>query len=226
MAYIYKIVNKTNNKVYIGKTNYVNPFKRFDEHIRDSKKERCKNRPLYRAFSKYGIHNFEFIILEETDDEDNREKYYISLYNSFGKNGYNATLGGDGRPYINLDEDEVIKYHIYNAKYQILKTKNHFRVDAKTIKEILLKHNIDWLNKNQSIKKSHYDKNGDVYQVDINTNKIINKFNSWTNANEVFGKDKYNGNIKDACNGRRKSHLAYGYRWFYSTDSDDFIQSA
>lgn len=226
MAYIYKIVNKVNNKVYIGKTNHINPYDRFNEHIKDSKRERCKNRPLYRAFNKYGVNNFEFTILEETNDECNREKYYISLYNSYGKNGYNATLGGDGKAYLNLNEDQVVNYHIYNAGYQICKTKKYFNVDKKTIEEILLKHNINWLNNNQSLKKSYYEQRGDIYQIDINTKKIINKFYSLCEANKMLGKEKYNGNIKDACSGRRKSHIAYGYYWCYSKDYNDFIKSA
>ena len=45
MAYIYLITNTINNKVYVGKTE-LSIGKRFQEHIHDSKKERCKNRPF------------------------------------------------------------------------------------------------------------------------------------------------------------------------------------
>ena len=97
MAYIYKITNKLNDKCYIGKTELSNPEKRFKQHVSDSKKERCKDRPLYRAFNKYGVDNFDFQILEETENASELEIYYIKKYNSYGRNGYNATKGGDGK---------------------------------------------------------------------------------------------------------------------------------
>ena len=106
MAYIYKIWNDINNKVYIGKTNR-SLKTRFHEHCRDSKKENRNNRPLYKAMNKYGVENFHIEELEETSRElsSKRECYWIGYYNSF-HNGYNATKGGDGKPWV--DEDEII----------------------------------------------------------------------------------------------------------------------
>jgi predicted GIY-YIG superfamily endonuclease len=42
---LYVITNIINQKHYIGKT-YKDIEKRFKEHIQESKKDRCKNRPL------------------------------------------------------------------------------------------------------------------------------------------------------------------------------------
>jgi hypothetical protein len=57
--------------------------------------------PLYRAFTKYGLEQFEYLILEYVEMQDNikdildiLEKKYISEYNSY-KQGYNQTTGGD-----------------------------------------------------------------------------------------------------------------------------------
>ena len=63
--------------------------------------EREKNKPLYRAFRQYGIDNFSFEILESFKEDDletlnEREKYYIQFYNTYGASGYNTTIGGDG----------------------------------------------------------------------------------------------------------------------------------
>ena len=44
------------------------------------------------TINKYGVENFSFEILEETDKPEQQEIYYISLYDSY-KNGYNATIG-------------------------------------------------------------------------------------------------------------------------------------
>jgi len=52
--------------------------------------------------NKYGIENFTIDLIEETSFPEEREKYWIEYYGSF-KKGYNATVGGDGRPYIDYD---------------------------------------------------------------------------------------------------------------------------
>ena len=100
MAYIYQIQNDINGKIYVGKTEF-SIEKRFKEHCRDYKKEHCEKRPLYAAMRKYGIEHFHISLLEETDDPEEREKYWIEKLDSF-KNGYNATTGGDGKKYIDF----------------------------------------------------------------------------------------------------------------------------
>lgn len=54
IGYIYKITNKINGKVYIGKTTKT-VQERWKEHLRESRTERSENRPLYRAIRKYGV---------------------------------------------------------------------------------------------------------------------------------------------------------------------------
>jgi len=101
---IYLIINKINDKKYIGKTS--RPLsKRIAEHKYDSQIYSNKNKTyLHRAMNKYGFDNFEFNILEkiqsdnlkEFNDELNKlEIYYINKFNTYN-NGYNITLGGDG----------------------------------------------------------------------------------------------------------------------------------
>ena len=99
MAYIYKITNDINSKVYIGKTEF-SIEKRFSEHCRDSIKRRTEQRPLYYAMNKYGIEHFHIELIVETDDPEEREKYWIKQFDSY-HNGYNDTLGGDGKTSIN-----------------------------------------------------------------------------------------------------------------------------
>ena len=41
-------------------------------------------------------------------------------------------------------------------------------------------------------------------------------FDSIGQANIAFGKNRKNGTIRDALNGRRGHHNAYGYKWSYS----------
>lgn len=97
---IYKWENRINHKCYIGQSVDLN--KRLAHHFSNLKTKRYDN-PLYRAVCKYGLENFDVTIIEvlEVSDDlklrlDEREKYYIQKYNSYGKTGYNQTLGGDG----------------------------------------------------------------------------------------------------------------------------------
>lgn len=69
MSYIYVITNDVNGKQYVGKTNGTIE-KRFKEHIKDSKRERCEKRPLYNAINKYGIEHFSIKQLEECSEKE------------------------------------------------------------------------------------------------------------------------------------------------------------
>lgn len=91
---IYKAVNQSNNKTYIG----------FDSnwpHRKNCHKCYFKkgDTKFYRAIKKYGWESFQWTILYQSKDKkhtkDVMESYFIEEYNSF-KNGYNSTLGGDG----------------------------------------------------------------------------------------------------------------------------------
>lgn len=104
MGYIYKITNLINGKEYIGKTN-LTIEDRFKQHIRDSKRKSFEKRPLYDAINKYGIENFIVEKVEQCKEDllNEREQYWIDHYNTY-HNGYNATIGGDGKTIINYDE--------------------------------------------------------------------------------------------------------------------------
>lgn len=137
---LYVITNQINNKKYVGKT-YKSLDDRMSEHIRDSRKERCKNRPLYRAFQKYGIENFEIKLLGEFEEGllENKEIEFIEKYNSYA-NGYNATLGGDGKRYFQYSDMEVIE--AYSKLKTVKSTANYFNCDIDTVKKILVNNNI------------------------------------------------------------------------------------
>lgn len=76
MAYIYQITNDINGKIYIGKTEF-SIEKCFKEHCYDAFRDRNEKRPLYAAMRKYGIEHFHIELLEETDDPNEREVYWI-----------------------------------------------------------------------------------------------------------------------------------------------------
>lgn len=99
-GYIYKITNKVNGKAYVGKTTDTVQV-RWEEHLKDSKRKRCVNRPLYRAIGKYGADAFAIETLEEADLDvlSEREIYWIEYFNTYS-DGYNATSGEMVRFYM------------------------------------------------------------------------------------------------------------------------------
>lgn len=227
MGYIYKITNDINEKIYIGKTELPNPEDRWKEHLQDYKRERYEKRPLYNAMNKYGIEHFHFEVIEETGNTEEREKYWINEFHTYigfkDCNGYNATLGGDGKSYLNLNEDEIIRYHIEESVYILKDTAEHFKVDRDTIKKILEKHNIVWLKNKHPNKLRYFIEKKGVIQVDCNTKMIIDRFINSNDASSNLNVSECS--ITDACSCIRGNHYAHGYLWYYGKDLKQAIEN-
>ncbi len=196
MAYIYKIVNDINDKLYIGKTEF-SIEKRFQEHCRDSKRERAEVRPLYRAMNKYGIENFHIELIEETDKPEEREKYWIEYYGSF-KYGYNATIGGDGKAY--LDYDLIFK--IYQKTHNLTKTAQLCNCSPDSVSKIVKARGAK-VSPAISLSKA-------VGKVDIITGEILEVYNSVNEAERDNGNTRH---IAEVCNGKRKT--CKGFKWIF-----------
>lgn len=140
-AQIYKITNKINNKSYIGKSkDYI---KRFEKHKKLAKK--FVNRVLYDAINKYGIENFDLILIEEIFINDQnyintREIFWIERENTLYPNGYNMTTGGDGG-YTLANWDEEAKLNLYKRQAE---KRTGFRHSTETKTLISLKHKENW----------------------------------------------------------------------------------
>lgn len=119
--YIYKITNLINQKAYIGQT--TDYKRRFTEH-------KAKgygwedNKILYYAFDKYGINNFSFEVLEETENYDEREKYWIEYYNTMKPNGYNMIEGGSNPPVFRGEEHHLATHSLNEIQIIINLLKN------------------------------------------------------------------------------------------------------
>lgn len=202
MAYIYRIWNDINGKDYIGKT--LNTIEsRWKEHCSDYKRSRCEKRPLYEAMNKYGIEHFHIEQIEEcsSDSLSEREIYWIEQYGSF-VNGYNATRGGDGKFYVDVD----IIYNLWREGNNIAQIHEITGYDKQTI-SIHLK-NKD-VSSDEIENRRQEQQRKVVLQLDKNTNEIINIFPSIKAAARSINKNHYH--ISDVCNGKRKT--AYGYKW-------------
>lgn len=112
MNLIYAYKKKSQNKiVYIGQT--VSLEQRHKQHMLydpNNKNTREYNYPLSRGVRKYGINEYELIILEDNiplDKLDDREKYWIKYYNTYW-DGYNQTIGGT-YPTKPIYSDDIIQ---------------------------------------------------------------------------------------------------------------------
>ena len=95
MTGIYKITNKNNGKVYVGKSKDI--MQRWATHERALLKRTHHSLKLQEDFDQQGgIEAFEFSVLElcSAADLNEKEKYYIDKFDSInsGYNGNNANL--------------------------------------------------------------------------------------------------------------------------------------
>ncbi len=99
---IYKIINKTNGKYYIGSSDNIHGTSgRWKEHINALKANRHDNDYLQNAWNKDGESNFEIVVIEEVPKLELlivEQKYLDSSKNEFHNQCYNlnpyATGGG------------------------------------------------------------------------------------------------------------------------------------
>jgi len=104
---IYRIVNKANDKQYVGQT-ISSMEKRFKEHC--STRASC---PLiHKAIKKYGKDNFEIKLIQEVHDPtqlDYLERHYIGALNTMVPNGYNLSPGGNSNGKHSEETKEKIR---------------------------------------------------------------------------------------------------------------------
>lgn len=137
---IYVIKNDVNDKVYIGQTT-MTVHNRFLDHMKPCTRKRRANYHIYNAINKIGSEHFYYLVLEENiplEKLNEREIYYIEKYDSFN-NGYNSTLGGDGR-IINKIEDEQTIIDLYNQGLSCTKIAKKLNVSHSTIWRLLRKY--------------------------------------------------------------------------------------
>ena len=208
MSYIYKIYNDMNDKLYIGLTNYDNPIDRWTRHLQDYQTAgNFSKRPLYEAMKKYGVDKFHFEIIEETDNPQEREKYWIETLRTYigfeDCKGYNATLGGDGHSQLVFSEDEsqkIISLFTQGNSCKVIAVITHH--SEATISKYLKDKGYE-IKSYQGSLVGQFTKEGD----------FIQSFPSAKQAAEFLNKKGQGGHITEVCNGHRKS--AYGYIWKY-----------
>lgn len=256
---IYKYESPS-NKVYIGQT--VNEHRRRNEFLNIN--DKYGGEKIYNARLKYGPSNFKYEVLfentyssvkEANKELNEKEVYFIKLYNSVEK-GYNISTGGDSiRAVMN---DESCKKRMINSLKEYYKThtnpfkdKKHTEENrrilsekaigrpssnagkrigddvkerlANRLKEYYKTHTNPFKGKKHSkeaLERAQKTRKNFVVKININTNEIIEIFDSLTKASMSCGV-KTPDIIKKVCENYvspstgRVYDSAYGYKWKY-----------
>lgn len=211
-GYIYLIENKINGHKYVGMTQF-SLERRWKEHLRDCTQKKTEKRPLHMAIRKYGEENFSISLIEECSVEilAEREKFWIQQYNTYS-NGYNATLGGDGKAFYSA-EDIVKAYYTY---YNITVVAKVIGCSSDTVSIYL-----DLMDVKRDLELEHSFKSGNPIMAKQNQ-EIIGVFPSQLKAAEwiqqqgktiIVDLRKVSYIIGRAARGLDNRKQAYGYQW-------------
>lgn len=206
---IYKITNTFNNKIYIGfaSTSFGD---RRDSHFACLRNGYHFNKRLQEDFDKYGEDCFIFEVLEyiESDNIDvykDREKFYISAYNSI-ENGYNLNHGGDCRTRPSNDRiremaiknREINKGKVLNGdtidNMKMAKLNNSYRCHGKNKSTILTKEQVESI-KRRLMAGESVNEIAREFNVSFSCISCINVGKTWKSV-DVDGWEEYVKNKK------------------------------
>lgn len=117
MSCVYKILNKSNGRFYIGSTGK-DFSERWNSHISLMVNGKHHNKGLQEDWAKYGLDSFEFVVLEVFDgmiETLQKEKELIERYFDKGNKCYNRTKRVNMGP-NNLPSNKTPKEMTYVAR--------------------------------------------------------------------------------------------------------------
>lgn len=227
-GYIYIIKNTQNEKVYIGQTSRT-IASRWNQHKTAALRNEQQGIILYNAIRKYGVECFYVSILEECElsQLNEREKYWISYYNSKTPNGYNVREGGEdpGRKEVyKIDgiTNQIIECYgsaMSAAELNGLDLSHLTKVCRREEKSLggfkwsyVENYDQDYL-KLITVKKQNYP----IYQMDTKTGQIVKKWKSIAEACSTLKIQQ--ADISRCLSGKYKT--AGGFGWC----NDDTVKS-
>lgn len=215
--FIYKATSATTGKVYIGQSSQTLQ-ERINQHNSHAFGHQY-NYHFHSAIRKYGADDFTYEIIEDDiktiEELNEREKYWIAQYNSY-YNGYNSTLGGDGRQ--TRDDELIIKlFNEGKSTEEICEITGYHR------STIYRSYNISnliqevWEKRNQQTRERC---SRAVEQYTLQ-GEYIKTWKSATECGEALGTQ---GLISALCRQEENILSAYGFLFKYADDSRDISE--
>jgi group I intron endonuclease len=220
---IYCIENTVTNKKYIGQSK--NIYDRWRRHKGELNHGNHDNDYLQKAWNKYGEDSFSFYILDtcEINELDQREIYYIELYNTLDRDcGYNLKSGGQFIKNTLSKESRKKLSNSIKESYCHSNLKEVRRIDALNqwtnpeIKEKIIGKNNGMYGRHhtEESKKKMSEHSKGIRSFRRNTTPVfcleLNKqFNDATEASKDLSLDS--SGILKVCRGERKT--CGGYHW-------------
>ncbi len=209
MGLIYKIWNDVNDSLYIGQTiRTLNA--RWSQHKQASK---TNDNHLYLAMRKYGVEKFHIEEIEEVDDAllNERECYWIQYYNTY-YDGYNSTLGGDGRNKNEISLEQI--ENLWNKGLGIIEIAEVLETTRMVIRNRIYASKLYSEEEAQlrGLERMKKAKGKPVIQLDLEGN-FINYFNSGKEVEEKLGFDR-----KAISNALRRNGSSNGFLWKYANE--------
>lgn len=223
MIGIYKIVNKINNKIYIGQS--VQVKERWAQHLRavNNKNSHTYNYPLYKDMRLYGVESFVFELVEECNIEDltKREQYWIDFYNSKVPYGYNIEDAIDPRrgekcnfSRLSDSQAEEVKKLLSNTSIPMSEIGKMYGVSGSCIEDInkgrrRVDPNIDYPIRKKAKSLGHSSSYGASTQKILTTEEVITIRTRYVNEtlDEIY--EDYKSKISKAS----LKKICYGVTW-------------
>lgn len=210
--YIYTLSDPISGDIrYVGQTNNIKI--RYKKHISNTKRKTKVINWIKSLKNKNLKPIIEIIDIVDYNNRNFWEEYWIWQMKVWGFNLMNLTYGGDhngnhseetkkkiSNIQIGRKNNDEWKQNISKGRIGMKFSDEHRKNISKSIKS--LSHNGQLLCNKKSI-----------YQIDINSGEILNKFVSITEAYKYLNITAKSGLISTVCNGKIKS--AYGYYWCY-----------
>lgn len=226
---IYCIENIVNNKKYIGQS--IDIDSRWSKHKSELNKGTHDNDYLQKSWNKYGCDNFKFYVLEicDSDKLDERESYYIDLFNSMDRDkGYNLKSGGQNSNYVSNEirekQSDALKKHFENPearKRQSLNAKNQWANPE--IKQKIIGKNNGMYGKHHTEEAKHKIRESKVGKPSTQRNNSIvyceELGKTYSSAAEAAKEmNCQSGTILAVCRGKRKT--CCGYHWKFLLENN------
>lgn len=214
---IYKATSATTGKVYIGQTSQ-SLQERINQHNSHAYGHQY-NYHFHNAIRKYGADDFNYEIIEDNiiskDILNEREKYWISYYNSYYE-GYNSTMGGDGS--IRRDDELIAKlFRDGHTTQEICEiTGYHKRTVYRSYRAMALTEE----NNRRKAEQTRQRCAREVEQYTLD-GELVRTWSSATECGKSFGNQSL---ISAICRQKENILSAYGYLFKYADDPRDILE--